>query len=286
MTYPMNLVSPAWLAAHLDDKRVVVADCRFALANPSQGRQHYQTAHIPGAYYLDLNQDLSNPAQPHGGRHPLPDIQRFSQRLTAMGVTSAAQGDADVAPTWVVAYDDSRFAFAARLWWLLKYLGHDRVAVLDGGWQGWVQAGYPVSQDGPRPKTGQFVPCPKPAMVVDRHGVSHSKDSPGILLIDSRSPERYRGDVEPIDPVAGHIPGATNYFWQDVSSPGGWMRSPTDLAQHWAGLDVAQSVMVYCGSGVTACVNLLAQTLAGKPMGQLYVGGWSDWCTSPEYEPR
>ncbi len=282
MTYPVNLVSPAWLAAHLDHKQVVVADCRFALADPGQGHQQYQTAHIPGAYYLDLNQDLSSPRQIQGGRHPLPDIQRLSHRLNAMGVISANQTNADATATWVVAYDDSRFAFAARLWWLLKYLGHDRVAVLDGGWQGWVQGEYPVSQDIPRPKTGQFVPCPNPAMVADRQAVSHHKDSPGVLLIDSRSPERYRGEVEPIDPVAGHIPGATNYFWQDVSSADGWMRSPTDLAQYWAGLDTAQSVMVYCGSGVTACVNLLAQTLAGKPMAQLYVGGWSDWCTALE----
>lgn len=276
LAYPQNLVPPVWLAEHLNDPRVVIVDCRFSLADPDRGRSQYQTSHIPGAHYLDLNQDLSSPPSPSGGRHPLPDMERLSAQLTALGVVSAAAGQ----PTLVVAYDDARFAFAARLWWLLRYLGHGPVAVLDGGWQGWVQGGYPMSQDPPGVRSGQFIPCPNPALVVDRQTVSQRKDQPGVWLIDSRSPERYRGEVEPIDPVAGHIPGAVNYFWQGVSTPEGWMRSPMDLAHHWSSLKPAHEVIVYCGSGVTACVNLLSQTLANQPMGQLYVGGWSDWCNT------
>ncbi len=272
MTYPQNLVAAAWLARHLDDPRVVVVDCRFALGDPHQGQQQYADGHILGAHYLDLNQNLSSPVQAHGGRHPLPELGAFSQTLTAMGVVSGGP-----TPTLVVAYDDSRFAFAARLWWLLRYLGHDHGAVLDGGWAGWSNGGYPTSQDFPAPRSGKFTAAPRQDWLVDIDGVRHRQD--GVLLIDSRSPERYRGEVEPIDPVAGSIPGAVHYFWQNVSAENGQMKSPADLAHHWAELDAADDAIVYCGSGVTACVNLLAQTLAGRPMTKLYAGGWSDWCS-------
>lgn len=272
MTYPCNLVTADWLTQHLDDPRVVVADCRFALADPAQGAQQYAAGHIPGAWYLDLNQDLSSPMQSHGGRHPLPDLDTFSQRLTAMGVESRGSE-----PTLVVAYDDSRFAFASRLWWLLRYLGHDSVAVLDGGWLGWVQGGDPTSTEIPVPRPGNFVPAPRHDWIVDIETVRHRQQ--GTVLIDARSPERYRGEVEPIDPIAGSIPGAVNYFWQEVSDERGQMKGGNELAQQWAGLDEAKEVIVYCGSGVTACVNLLAQTVAGQPMAKLYPGGWSDWCS-------
>ncbi|HEY9734876.1 MAG TPA: sulfurtransferase, partial [Trichocoleus sp.] len=226
-------------------------------------------------HYLDLNQDMSSPVQEHGGRHPLPNWEQFVAKLEAMGVSSESpQG-----PTLVVAYDDSRFAFASRLWWLLKYLGHEAVAVLDGGWQGWQAAGYALSQEVPQPAVGRFVPRPHPDWLVDIEQVRRRQDEPGVLLIDSREPARYRGEQEPIDPVAGSIPGAENYFWQAVSDEGGRMRSQIDLAQHWSALDEAKEVIVYCGSGVTACVNLLSQAVAGKPVGKLYVGGWSDWCS-------
>ncbi|MGB3311989.1 MAG: sulfurtransferase [Nodosilinea sp.] len=270
MTYPCNLVTTAWLAQHLNDPNVVVVDCRFALSDPHQGQQQYTAGHIPGAWYLDLNQDLSSPVQAHGGRHPLPDLETFSQRLSAIGVRSNPH-------TLVVAYDDSRFAFASRLWWLLRYLGHDTVAVLDGGWSGWVQAGQPTSTEIPAPRAGNFTAAPRQDWLVDIDAVRHRPA--GAVLIDSRSPERYRGEVEPIDPVAGSIPGAMNHFWQDVSGQNNQMKAPADLAQHWASLNDADQVIVYCGSGVTACVNLLAQTLAGQPMAKLYAGGWSDWCS-------
>ncbi|MEO1068882.1 MAG: sulfurtransferase [Cyanobacteria bacterium J06638_6] len=275
MTYPRNLVSAAWLAQHLDDPQVVVVDCRFALTDPHQGRQQYAQGHVPGAWYVDLNEDLSSSVQRHGGRHPLPPIEEMTTLLTAMGVVSKGPDS-----SLVVAYDDSQFAFASRLWWLLRYLGHDNVAVLDGGWGGWVQSGKPVTTVWPEAQQGNFIPAQRQGWVVDSHQVRHRHH--GSMLIDSRSPERYRGEVEPIDPIAGSIPGAVNFFWQDVSDAAGQMQSPEQLATHWADLDSADEVIVYCGSGVTACVNLLSQTLAGRPMAKLYAGGWSDWCSHLE----
>jgi thiosulfate/3-mercaptopyruvate sulfurtransferase len=275
MTYPRNLVTSAWLAAHLDDPRVVVADCRFSLADPQLGRRQYDDAHIPGAVYLDLNQDLSSPVQSHGGRHPLPDWDAFVATLERVGVFS----DGPDCPTLVVVYDASRFAFAARLWWMLKYLGHDQVAVLDGGWSAWQQQGLPTSIASPTPRQGQFTPHPQADWIVDIDYVRRHNDADSVLLVDSRSPERYRGEVEPIDPVAGTIPGSINYFWQDVSDGAGLMRSEAQLVQHWAGLPPDGDIITYCGSGVTACVNLLSRAIINQPMGKLYVGGWSDWCS-------
>jgi thiosulfate/3-mercaptopyruvate sulfurtransferase len=275
MTAFENLVSPAWVLEHREDLDLVVIDCRFALAAPNLGRRQYEQGHVPGAVYFDLNRDLSSPVQAHGGRHPLPRWDDLIPKLEAAGISS---GDG-ASQTRVVVYDDSRFAFAARLWWLLKYLGHDAVAVMDGGFRAWQQAGYPLSAAIPQPRSGRFQPAPRPDRVVTLEQVRQRKDQDGVVLIDSRAPERFRGEVEPIDPVAGSIPGAVNYFWQAVTDAGGFMRPTADLAQHWSDLDGTEEVIVYCGSGVTACVNLLSQTLAGQPMGKLYVGGWSDWCS-------
>jgi thiosulfate/3-mercaptopyruvate sulfurtransferase len=262
--------------------QLVIIDCRFSLANPDLGRQQYQTSHIPGANYLDLNQDLSSPVQQHGGRHPLPDPAQLAKKLTAIGVRTAP-------PTLVVAYDDSRFAFVSRLWWLLRYLGHERVAVLDGGFSGWQAAGYPVTADLPTPQRGDFRPQIQPGWTVDIAAVKARKDLPHVVLIDSREAERYRGEREPIDPVAGHIPGAVNYPWQDVTDEQGFVRPPVQQQQRWAELASssknsapelsAPELIVYCGSGVTACVNLLSLELAGISNAKLYPGSWSDWCS-------
>ncbi|MEM6349617.1 MAG: sulfurtransferase [Cyanobacteria bacterium P01_D01_bin.14] len=264
------LVSANWLAQHLDE--VVVFDCRFALADPTLGYRQYQQGHIPGAYHLDLNRDLSSPVAAHGGRHPLPDWAAFVDRLNLTGVQSEP-------PTQVVIYDDARFAFAARLWWMLRYLGHERVALLDGGWGAWQQAGLPVEQREPRPRIGRFIPQPLPSWTVSIEGLRQRQTDLGSLLIDSRAPERFRGEQEPIDPIAGAIPGAINAFWQDVTNEAGYLKPSAELARHWAKVDDADEVVVYCGSGVTACVNLFSMAVAGKPMGKLYPGGWSDWCS-------
>lgn len=266
------LVTPQWLVDHLSDPDLVIVDCRFSLADADQGCREYTAGHIPAAHYLHLNQDLSSPVGHHGGRHPLPDLGLFQQRLAQIGVNSYP-------PSPVVAYDDSQGVFAARLWWLLRYLGHGAVAVLDGGWRGWQSGGYPVTDQRPlAAQPGDFRPQLQSDWLVDIEAVRRSQHQPGCLLIDSRAPERYRGEVEPIDPVAGHIPGAVNYCWQEVLQPNGLMRPPGELADHWQGLDGREAV-VYCGSGVTACVNLLSQAVAGKPLARFYLGGWSDWCS-------
>jgi len=264
-----TVVSAAWLYEHLNDPQVAIADCRFALCEPQLGQQQYNTSHILGASYFDLNNDLSSPVQQHGGRHPLPDLEVLAQKLSAIGVD---------AQTLVVAYDDSRFAFAARLWWLLRYLGHDRVAVLDGGFKAWQDLGLPVT-DTITPRTPkQFTWQLQPSLRVDIADVKARKDLPGVALVDSREGDRYRGEREPIDPIAGHIPGAVNFPWQDVSNRDGFLYSPQAQRQKWQQLQ-EREIIVYCGSGVTACVNLLSLHLAGIDSASLYVGSWSDWCS-------
>ncbi len=271
MEHPV-VVSPRWLAEHQQFKAITLVDCRFSLTDPLLGQRQYQEGHILGAYYLDLNRDLSSPAQPHGGRHPLPDTSVLANKLSRMGVTTE---------TLVIAYDDSRFAFAARLWWLLKYMGHERAAVLDGGFAAYQAFGLPVTADIPAERAGAFIPQIQPEWVVNIQGVQQRQHQPNIKLIDSRESDRYRGEREPIDPVAGHIPGALNYPWQDVTNESGKMRSPNELNAHWAKVRDAEEIVVYCGSGVTACVNLLAIAAADLPPGKLYAGSWSDWCSYP-----
>ncbi|GAB4465639.1 MAG: sulfurtransferase [Elainellaceae cyanobacterium] len=275
---PPAIVTANWLLTHLDDPGVAIADCRFSLLEPDAGRQQYQHSHIPGAVYFDLNADLSGPVQRHGGRHPLPNPAALAQKLAASGIT---RGE-----TWVIAYDDSRLGFASRFWWLLRYLGHDRVAVLDGGFSGWRAMGYPVEMaDTARPTrdAGRFVPALRPEMVVDIKTVKQRKDQTGVVLVDSRESDRYRGEREPIDPIAGHIPGAVNYPWQGATDDQGQALSAEAQRQRWQDLPNANEIdeiIVYCGSGVTACVNLLSLELAGRgSQSKLYAGSWSDWCS-------
>ncbi len=273
------MVSPEWLDKQLYGKpndpssaKPVVVDCRFSLADPQWGYQQYLQEHISGAFYLDLNQDLSSKPQKHGGRHPLPDTDQLAQKLTAMGITSGQ--------TMVVAYDDSKFAFASRLWWLLRYMGHYQVAVLNGGFAGWQAAGYPTSSEIPqKPYTGNFVRQLQPEMLVDADYVRQVQDSPDKILVDSRSRDRYLGKIEPIDPVAGTIPNSFNYFWKEVTNDNGEMLPVEKQQKRWQDIRSADEIIVYCGSGVTACVNLLSMEAAGLRNSKLYVGGWSDWCS-------
>lgn len=263
-------VSAAWLYQHLNDPQTIIIDCRFSLTDSHQGCQQYQKSHIPKAYYLDLNADLSSPVAKHGGRHPLPDVQKLAQKLTAIGVNSE---------TTVIAYDDARLAFAARLWWLLRYLGHDRVAVLDGGFSNWVASNYPVTDAIPQPQSGgNFIPQVQANKVVDITAVKARKDLPEVVLVDARDRDRYSGKHEPIDPIAGHIPGAVNYPWQDVTTNEGFLHPQAAQRQRWQ-LPASSEIIVYCGSGVTACVNLLSLEIAGIDTGKLYAGSWSDWCS-------
>jgi thiosulfate/3-mercaptopyruvate sulfurtransferase len=271
MTNNQFVVSQAWLLEHLEDPQVVIVDCRFSLADPQLGKQQYQTSHIKGSYYLDLNQDLSSPVAKHGGRHPLPYPNDLAKKLSAIGV--------NFQKTLVVAYDDSRLAFASRLWWLLRYLGHEQVAVLNGGFTEWQQTGYPITSDIPQLQKATFVPQINPELLVDIEVVKSRKDLPQIVLVDSREGDRYRGEREPIDKIAGHIPGAVNYPWLEVTNSSGQLLSPVEQNLRWEKLKDAEEILVYCGSGVTACVNLLSLELASIHKGKLYAGSWSDWCS-------
>lgn len=272
MTERRNLVDVGWLAQHLDDPSVLIADCRFELGKPDAGRAAYDDAHIAGAVYLHLERDLSGPMRTHGGRHPLPGRDAFCRTLGALGVDGTVT---------VVAYDVPQAAVAPRLWWMLRYLGHDRVHVLDGGWPAWRAAGLPVSRDIPRRAARRFVPHPRPDLAVDVQAVRRAAEEGGARLVDSRAPERYRGEVEPLDPVAGHIPGAVNLPWTETLDERGRLKPRAALAERFRSLG-GGDVVVYCGSGVTACANLLAMVEAGVSGARLYPGSWSDWCSYPD----
>ena len=269
-----NLVTASWLAARAADPAVVIVDCRFELTDPGAGRDAYERAHIPRAVHLDLERDLSGPKAAHGGRHPLPPISRFSETLGRAGIDERVE---------VVAYDAQQGCMAARLWWMLRYLGHDRVRVLDGGWPAWQSGGFPTTSDIAPVTPRTFVPRPRDRYLVDVEGVRRRLGRAGTSLVDSRAAERYRGEVEPLDPVAGHIPGAVNLPWTDNQDGAGALRPPEDLRRRFAGLGGERvETIVYCGSGVTACANLLAMEEAGLSNTVLYLGGWSDWCSYPE----
>ena len=263
------IVDSQWLLENLENPLVVIVDCRFQLADPIWGRQEYASGHIRGAHYLNLDQDLSSRFQAHGGRHPLPSIETLAAKLEAIGVVKNQ--------SLVVAYDDSRFAFAARLWWLLRYLGHNAVALLDGGWNKWQKANYPISTTTPEPAKGDFIPQVQNDWTVYIEQVKARQDDSSIVLVDSRDSDRYEGKREPIDPIAGSIPGAVNSPWKQVSTPEGFIQ-PLDYQQQlWSDYKSAAEIIVYCGSGVTACVNLLSLELAGFKNTKLYPGGWSDY---------
>jgi thiosulfate/3-mercaptopyruvate sulfurtransferase len=257
-----QVVSADWLHSHLHDPQVIIVDCRFALMDRDLGRKQYLESHIEGAYYLDLNLDLSSPVQKYGGRHPLPDLEQLATKLSAMGVTS---GETTSDKKTVIAYDDSRFAFASRLWWLLRYMGHEQVAVLDGGFAGWQAQNYAINSEIPTAKFGKFIPKIQTDWVVDMETVKARKDLPEVMLVDAREGDRYRGEREPIDPIAGHIEGAVNYPWMELTNAQGFVIA--DQGDRWAQVKNAEEIIVYCGSGVTACVDLLALKLAGIETG-------------------
>ncbi|MFN2467376.1 MAG: sulfurtransferase [Gaiellaceae bacterium] len=229
-------------------------DCRFELGRPERGRELYLEAHVPGAAFLDVDADLADLSVPNAGRHPLPAAERFATAASRAGIGAGI---------FVVAYDQGMTGGAARLWWLLRHFGHDDVAVLRGGISAW--AG-PLRSGAEEIEPAPFEPSPRPGDTIDADELAARLGEPGLLVLDARARERYRGEVEPIDPVAGHIPGARNLPFADAFPP------PDDLL-------AAEEVVVYCGSGVTACVDLLALAEAGRPDAKLYPGSWSDWST-------
>jgi len=266
------LVSPEELSGHLRDPRWVVFDTRHDLMDAAKGRRAYEAGHIPGAYFLHLDDDLSGPKSGANGRHPLPDVATFARKIGAAGVRPDSQ---------VVVYDDLGGNFAVRLWWMLRWLGHEKAALLDGGFPLWQKEGRPVATDVPQPRAGAFVPRPELGATVDKHFVARFREDPSLKLIDARAAERFRGLNETIDPVAGHVPGAVNRFWQKNLAPDGRFKTPDELRGELAGFLGAtppEKTVHMCGSGVTACHNMFALALAGLPMGRLYPGSWSEWC--------
>jgi thiosulfate/3-mercaptopyruvate sulfurtransferase len=258
------LVSATWLLENIHNPKVRIVDCRFVLGAPSAGRNAYESGHLEGAVFLDLETDLSSPKRPDGsgGRHPLPDPDVLAQTLGSLGIGNQHT---------VVAYDDPSTGqgfYAAHLWWLLRYLGHDAVHVLDGGIPAW---NAPLETTPPQHPPSQFLAKPRSDMVVDAQVVA----SGSAKLFDARAPERYRGETEPLDRKAGHIPGAENLFWATALENGVW-KSPEAQRQRFM-LESAEEAVFYCGSGVSACANLLALEIAGLKGAKLYAGSWSDW---------
>ena len=266
------LVSADELAAHPEWR---VFDCRHDLRNTEYGRQAYARGHIPGALYLHLDEDLSGTANGRNGRHPLPEPAVFAQRMADCGVDAATQ---------VVAYDNEGGIFASRLWWLLRWLGHDQVAVLDGGLAGWKRSKRALEESVPTVAPGRFTPHAQ-GMTVDTAQVLDDLQSPRMLILDARSPERFRGENETLDPVGGHIPGAVNRFYFDnLDDDGCFFKPAAELRSEFMallGARQAAQVVQQCGSGVTACHNLLAMELAGLSGSKLYPGSWSEWCADP-----
>ena len=276
MTYS-TLISCEELARHLDDPDWRIFDCRHQLADVAYGNKSYARGHLPGAFFMHVDRDLSGTMNGVNGRHPLPDPQQLAGKLGAAGVTRQTQ---------VAVYDDDGGMYAARLWWLLRWLGHDRVAVLDGGIGRWLRLGYPLSTASPQSQSAPAAfTVDLRAWKVDVDEVQANLEKNAFYLVDARGPDRFRGENETMDPVGGHIPGARNRFFRDNLDAEGAFRPAAELRQEFLGLlagaEPAQTVM-YCGSGVTACHNLLAMEIAGLPGARLYAGSWSEWCADPK----
>lgn len=259
------LVSTEWLGEQLHDESLRIADCRFYLAEPDRGRQEYLAGHIPTALYFSLDDDLTGATGP--GRHPLPDATVFAATVGRAGIGKEHT---------VVVYDDQGGGIAARLWWMLRSLGHERAYVLDGGWRAWTAEPRSVTTEVPVWDPVAFTTSGDWSGVITRDEIA---DNQQLLLIDARAAERYRGEHEPIDPVPGHIPGAFNIPYAGNVDATGHHLDPDALRERFAVAAGKAGVVNYCGSGVTACSNILALTIAGVPDPLLYPGSWSDWCT-------
>jgi thiosulfate/3-mercaptopyruvate sulfurtransferase len=269
------LVTTEELIAHIGDPDWRIFDCRHDLQNTEYGANAYAKGHIPGALFLHLDRDLSGPKNGRTGRHPLPDPALFAQRMDECGVGPDTQ---------VVAYDNEGGVFAARLWWMLRWLGHDKVALLDGGLPGWRRAKQALVAEVLVFAPANFEPRPR-AMTVDADFVMSKLHAPEVLMLDARSPERFSGAQETIDPVGGHIPGAVNRFYFDnLDDAGCYFKPVEELRAEFdallAGRDPA-AVVQQCGSGVTACHNLLAMEMVELHGSRLYPGSWSEWCADP-----
>jgi thiosulfate/3-mercaptopyruvate sulfurtransferase len=270
-----TLIETDHLAAHLDDPQWRAVDCRFDLKDTAAGEHAYAAAHIPRAVYAHLDRDLSGEKTGSNGRHPLPDPQIAAETFGRLGIGATTQ---------VVAYDADSAMFAARLWWILRWLGHDAVAVLNGGFAKWRAEGRVVAAGVETAAAATFIARQRPEMRASANDVAVRSVDPAWRLLDARAPDRFRGEVEPIDRTAGHIPGARNHFFETNLSEAGAFRSTADLEARLtaslAGVPPERTIC-YCGSGVTACQNLLALEHAGLRGARLYVGSWSEWSSDP-----
>jgi thiosulfate/3-mercaptopyruvate sulfurtransferase len=275
-----TLIDVAGLAARLGDPDCVVLDCRFDLARPRWGRESWAAGHVPGALFADLDHDLSAPVGPATGRHPLPSPGDFAARAGLWGIDERVQ---------VIAYDQGNGMFAARAWWLFRWLGHRAVAVLDGGYAAWVAAGQPVATSTPAREPRRFIARPDAGATVDtdfvlRHVVAPAPQAGRVRLVDARAADRFAGQNETIDPVAGHVPGASNHPFARNLGADGRLLPPSELRARWTQTlqsDPPAAMVAMCGSGVTACHNLLALEHAGLPGARLYPGSWSEWIRDP-----
>nr|WP_145156941.1 sulfurtransferase [Paenibacillus terrae] len=267
------LVNKAWVLARMYEPDVTIVDCRFMLGQPDAGSISYEESHIPGAVFLDLEKDLSSSVSEHGGRHPLPDTGQLAAKLGKVGINRE---------TRVIAYDDQGGLYASRLWWLLSYMGHETVFVMNEGFSAWKDAGYPVSKDQPVRVPTTFTADVHPEMLVNLEDVRQAMKDPSIVILDSRESSRYLGLNETIDHTAGHIPGAKNKFWKGVLQDNGEWKSLDELKEYYKDVPKDHEIIVYCGSGVSACPNVLALTELGYPDVRLYAGSWSDWISYSE----
>ena len=273
-----QLISPQALSERQTQPGLVILDCRFALEDPDYGLRSYAQGHIEGAQFADLERDLSGPViKGVTGRHPLPDPDDLIERLRGWGINN----DSDV-----VLYDDGPGAFAARAWWLLAWLGkRDGVLLLDGGLKAWHGAGFPLNLDSVKLPRGHFDGVPDNQLLITADALQKRQDDPALTLIDARALPRFRGESEPIDPVAGHIPGAQCAAFNENLDSTGRFLSAEQLKRRFAeklGDRSPDKLVAYCGSGVTACHNLFALALAGYPLGKLYAGSWSEWINDPQ----
>jgi thiosulfate/3-mercaptopyruvate sulfurtransferase len=270
-----TLISTATLALHMDDPAYAIIDCRYKLDDASSGEREHAAAHIPGAMYADLGRDLAGPRNGTNGRHPLPDPRVLARTFSRLGIASGVQ---------VVAYDQENGIYASRFWWLLRWLGHDAVAVLDGGFAKWKAEGRATKSGVEHREPREFSGSPRADMSVGVDQVASQVGTSEWRLVDARAPERYRGETEPIDRTPGHIPGAANHFFQWNLDEHGLFRTPEALRARMKeslGEVSADRLVCYCGSGVTACHNLLALEHAGLKGAKLYAGSWSEWSADP-----
>jgi thiosulfate/3-mercaptopyruvate sulfurtransferase len=272
---PLHLIEAAQVAPLLSTPQVVAVDCRHELSDPDYGARAFADGHLPGAVFAHLDHDLSGPVTPHSGRHPLPDPGRLAALLGTAGIDN---------DTYVVAYDQASSMFAARLWWLLRWLGHERVAVLDGGLAAWEAAQLPLATGQPQRAARRFIPRPALVQAVTTAEVERELGAGAILLLDARAADRFAGQNETLDAVAGHVPGARNHPFALNLAADGRLQPAAVLRQRWAavlGHTPPEQVVAMCGSGVTACHNLLAMQLAGLPGARLYAGSYSEWIRDP-----